>query len=113
MTRIPSTGLTRQLCRWLTDRQEGWLANLETGNVFVFDLYNVLTHPDAHHQMVDGQEVHTAVPHADTLYYDSDGDDHPNEQGSQKAAEEFILLLDYWVAQYSTGSGDASQLFEP
>ena len=113
MIRISSPGLTRQLCRWLTDRQGGWLASLETGNVFVFDLYNVLTHPDAHHQMVDGQEVHTTVPHADTLYYDSDGDDHPNEQGSQKAAEEFILLLDHWAAQHSTGSGDASQLFEP
>ena len=60
------------------------------GNVFVFDLYNVLTHPGAHHRLVDGTEVHETVPGSDTLYYDSDGDDHPNTEGNVKATEEFM-----------------------
>ena len=113
MVRISNPGLTRQLCRWLADRQGGWLASQASGNVFVFDLYNVLTHPDAHHWMEDGHEAHVAVRGADELYYDSDGDDHPNGQGSRKAAEEFVPLLDHWVFLYTTGSGDASQRFEP
>ena len=40
---------------------DGWLAGLSTGNVFVFDLYNVLTDPDAHHRLVDGDEIHESV----------------------------------------------------
>ncbi len=113
MIRIGSPGLTRQLCLWLTDRKEGWLGGQAAENVFVFDLYNVLTHPDAHHRMENGQEVHTRVPGADTLFYDSSGDDHPNGQGNLKAAEEFVPLLLYWLDLFIGDGGGEPQLFIP
>jgi hypothetical protein len=82
MREISTPAKTRELCDWLAERQTGWLVGLSTGNVFVFDLYNVLTDPNAHHRLVGGKEVHENVAGHDTLYYDSDGDDHPNSEGS-------------------------------
>ena len=102
---IPDPQKTRELCDWLTDRDDGWLSGLSTGNVFVFDLYNVLTHPDAHHRLVDGAEVHEVVPGSDTLYYDSDGDDHPNTDGNLKATEEFMPLLNEWYREFVASRG--------
>ncbi len=96
MIRISHPAVTRALCDWLCDREAGWLSGLTTGNVFVFDFYNVLTHPDAHHRFLNGREEHTSVAGADTLYYDSGGDDHPNREGNRKATQEFIGLLNYW-----------------
>lgn len=61
----------------------------------------MLTHPDAHHMLRDGKEVHIAVPGADELHYDSSGDDHPNAEGNRKAAGEFTVLLDYWYRQFN------------
>jgi hypothetical protein len=101
MVRISVPAKTHELCNWLTDRENGWLSGLASGNVFTFDFYNVLTHPDAHHILRDGKEVHEAVPGADELYYDSSGDDHPSAEGNRKAAEEFIGLLNYWYRQFS------------
>ena len=92
MISISDPQKTRELCDWLTDRDNGWLAGLSTGNVFVFDLYNVLTDPDAHHRLVDGVEVHEVVP-APTPLLRLDGDDHPNVDGNVKATEEFVPLL--------------------
>jgi hypothetical protein len=99
--------LTRQLCNWLTDRQNGWLKDLTTGNVFVFDFYNVLTHPGAHHYLSGGIETHTVVAGANTLYYDSSGDDHPNAAGDAKAAAEFVPLLNAWYDEFLVSSGSA------
>jgi hypothetical protein len=96
MISISNPAVTRALCDWLCDREGGWLSALTTENVYVFDFYNVLTHPDAHHRFVNGQEEHTNVDGADTLYYDSNGDDHPNDDGNRKATQEFIGLLNYW-----------------
>jgi hypothetical protein len=103
MIDIPFPEQTRKLCDWLCDRQAGWLSGLSTGNVFVFDFYNVLTDPDAHHcyDAAAGAEVHTAVEGANTLYYDSDGDDHPNREGNEKATREFIGLLTYWYGLFA------------
>jgi hypothetical protein len=101
MIRISHPAVTRALCDWLCDRDTGWLSRLTTGNVFVFDFYNVLTHPDAHHRFLNGQEEHTSVEGADTLYYDSGGDDHPDREGNRKAAQEFIGLLNYWYQCFS------------
>jgi hypothetical protein len=105
MINISDPQKTRELCDWLYERNTGWLSGLKTGNVFVFDFYNVLTHPDAHHQFLSGQEVHQSVKGADTLYYDSDGDDHPNKDGNVKAAQEFIGLLNYWYQCFSSSRG--------
>ncbi len=60
-------------------------------NVFVFDFYNVLTGPDSHHRYNNGTIEHPYGTR-NTLYYPS-GDDHPSEEGSRKATEEFIPLL--------------------
>ena len=60
-------------------------------NVAVFDFYNILTGPDAHHWLEDGQVAHV-VGSRDTLYYPSD-DDHPSVEGSRKATAEFVPLL--------------------
>lgn len=96
MSHLSIPRLTRELTGWLTDRETGWLSGHTPGNVYVFDLYNVLTDPDAHHHLVDGREVHVAVPGRDTLHYDSNGDDHPNEAGHAKATKEFMGLFLHW-----------------
>lgn len=100
MTRISRPERTRELCRWLADRDAGWLKDMKTENVFVFDLYNVLTHPDAHHRMRDGRESWECVEGHDTLYYPTGDDDHPNGQGNKKAAEECIGLIQHWYGLF-------------
>jgi hypothetical protein len=89
---------TRKLANWLTDTGSGWLSGYSHGNVFVFDLYNVMTDPGNHHKITNGCIVHTVTTnpanpaHPDELYYPS-GDDHPNSTGNQKATAEFVPLL--------------------
>lgn len=100
MMHISNSAKTRELCNWLVDRDDGWLADLSTHNVFVFDFYNVLTHPDAHHHVIDDKEQHIYINNANQLYYDSSGDDHPNLEGNRKATKEFISLLKNWRQQY-------------
>jgi len=97
MQYISNPGKTRELANWLVD---GWLADYNTGNVFVFDLYNVLTAPDNHHYLIDGKPVHIVNDSSNELYYDADGDDHPNAEGNIKAAQEFVPLLNYWYEQF-------------
>jgi hypothetical protein len=86
---------------WLV---EDWLSenNYPDSNVAVFDFYNVLTHPDNHHRLVDGQVEYINSNGDNRAYYDSDGDDHPNPDGNRKAAEEFLPLLNLfyqrWIA---------------
>ena len=86
---------------WLV---QDWLGenNYSLNNVAVFDYYNVLTHPDNHHRLVDGQVEYVTSHGRDRLYYDSDGDDHANPEGNRKATEEFVPLLNYfyqnWIA---------------
>jgi hypothetical protein len=105
MREISAPAKTRELCNWLTERETGWLAGLSTRNVFVFDFYNVLTDPAAHHRLVGGEEVHEIVGGRDTLYYDSDGDDHPNSEGNRKATEEFVPLLNKWYQGFVATRG--------
>jgi hypothetical protein len=78
---------------WLTEN------NYALGNVAVFDFYNVLTHPRNHHGVRKGQIVHTSNG-VNTLYYDSDGDDHPNVRGSRKATREFVPLLNLYYHRF-------------
>ncbi len=114
MASISNPAVTRELCNWLTDRDNGWLKDLTTGNVFVFDLYNVLTHPDAHHAWVAGAEMHQVVAGADTLYsgYHTGGDDHPNYTGGAKAAAEFVPLLNAWYEEFQVASGLLPERYE-
>ncbi len=104
MVQISDPAKTRELCNWLADRETGWLSGLSTGNVFVFDFYNVLTHSDAHHRLINGEEVRKSVAGADTLYYPSE-DNHPSTEGNVKATQEFIGLLNYWYKSFSESRG--------
>jgi hypothetical protein len=78
-----------------------WLAENDYlySNVAVFDFYNVLTHPDNHHRFNNGQIEHVIGHATNTLYYNSD-DDHPNVEGSQKATQEFIPLLNVYYHRW-------------
>ncbi len=100
MQNISNPKKTRELANFLVDK-DGWLKDYPDSNVFVFDLYNVLTSPDNHHRLVDGAEQHIVASEQNTLYYDSGGDDHPNTQGNIKATEEFVPLLLYWYSIFA------------
>jgi len=90
----------RQFSRWLV---EDWLAenNYSLSNVAVWDFHNVLTDPDNHHRYQEGAIELIIQKGNGGLYYDSDGDDHPNIAGSQKATDEFVTMLNvffnWWV----------------
>ena len=86
-------------------------------NVAVFDFYNVLTHPNAHHRYNSTTDsIEHIVTARNTLYYPS-GDDHPSIAGSVKAKNEFIPLLNIFynrwkaedIPQTSIFSSDAAQ----
>ena len=83
-------GNARAFNQWLVD---DWLQenNYTLNNVAVFDFYNILTGPDAHHHVMGGQIEHI-VGVSNTLHYPSD-DDHPSVAGSRKATEEFVPML--------------------
>jgi hypothetical protein len=89
--------LTRELANWLVDTTSGWLAtyNLTHKNVYVFDYYNVLTHPDNHHR-VNGTVVEHIVANSSNVLYYPTGDDHPSAAGHQKATAEFVPLLNVY-----------------
>jgi len=87
----------RAFNNWLVNE---WLAenNYSHNNVAVFDFYNLLTSPEAHHRYSNGQVEHI-VPSRNTLAYPS-GDDHPSEHGSQKATDEFIGMLNFYYQRW-------------
>ncbi len=91
----------RAFNRWLVN---DWLAenNYTLGNVAVFDFYNILTGADAHHRYHSSKIEHT-LGSRNTLYYPS-GDDHPSQQGSQKATEEFIPLLNIFYNRWKANA---------
>lgn len=89
----------RAFNQWLV---HDWLRENDYGlsNVAIFDFYNILTGPEAHHRLKDGQIEHV-IGTRDTLYYPSE-DDHPSAAGSRKATEEFVpwlnLFYQRWLA---------------
>jgi hypothetical protein len=100
----------RAFNRWLV---EEWLADYPMTNVAVFDFYNVLTSnggsPDRndagaaggnHHRLVDGAVEYVYDQGADTSAYAYPGDSHPTPAGNQKATEEFVPLLDWYVQRW-------------
>jgi hypothetical protein len=100
----------RAFNRWLV---EDWLADYALPNVAVFDFYNVLTSnggsPDEndagassgnHHHLVDGNVEYIYDQGSDTSAYAYPGDSHPTSAGNQKATEEFVPLLDWYVQQW-------------
>ncbi|MCP4570880.1 MAG: hypothetical protein GY838_00885 [bacterium] len=71
--------LARAFNTWLVDREHGWLAGYEGGNVVVFDHYDVLTK--------HGQTDWAAYPTQDGR------NSHPSSEGNRAAAEAFVPFL--------------------
>jgi hypothetical protein len=88
----------RALNRWLV---QDWLAGYRGNNVAVFDFYNVLTDPKNHHRVRDGKIEYTCEAGRDTLYFPTDGDDHPSAAGNRKATEEFVPLLNAYYQKWA------------
>jgi len=90
-------GNARAFNQWLVN---DWLRenNYTLNNVAVFDFYNILTDPGAHHRVNNGQIEHVTGTR-NTLYYPS-GDDHPSVEGSLKATEEFVPMLNYFYHRW-------------
>ena len=88
----------RAFNQWLVN---DWLRenNYTLNNVAVFDFYNVLTGPNNHHRFANGQIEHFFEQGRNTLTYPSD-DDHPSAQGSRKASEEFVPLLNVFYHRW-------------
>jgi hypothetical protein len=84
-----------------------WLRDYPHRNVAVFDFYNILTGPDNHHHFYDGTIEHVTMG-GDTLYYPTNGDEHPSPAGSQKATSEFVPLLNVYYHRWQ-GEGPPSQ----
>jgi len=98
----------RALNEWLVN---DWLDDYDTGNVFVFDFYNVLTtnggspelndagSASGNHHRWNGSAVEHITDGDDddspnvSEYASGDGDDHPTPAGGQKASAEFVPLL--------------------
>ena len=80
----------RAFNNWLVN---DWLSGYSGSNVAVFDFYNVLTGPQNHHRFNGDRIEHTWKRGKDTLYYPTNGDDHPSPVGNRKATKEFIPLL--------------------
>jgi len=91
----------RAFNNWLVN---DWLRenNYTLNNVAVFDFYNILTDPNAHHRYNNAQIEHVQGG-MNTLFYPSD-DDHPSIEGSLKATEEFVPLLNVFYHRWQTNA---------
>jgi len=87
----------RAFNNWLVN---DWLRENDypLNNVAVFDFYNILTDPDAHHR-VNGGQIEHIVGGSNTLHYPS-GDDHPSVEGSRKATDEFVPMLNVFYHRW-------------
>jgi len=96
---------SKEFSRWLV---EDWLDenSYPYANVAVWDLHNVLTDPNNHHRFQSGEVEYTIDNGPATLYYDSDGDEHPNSDGNQKATDEFVPMLNVF---YNRWKAEASE----
>jgi hypothetical protein len=112
----------RAFNNWLVNE---WLTNYTVGNVFVFDFYNVLTSNGGnantndlglesgnHHRWWNGAVQHKTDGDNDAspniLEYPTE-DDHPSRAGNQKAAAEFMPLLNNAYSSFQT----VPEFYEP
>lgn len=91
----------RALTQWLMN---DWLRenNYSHNNVFVYDFYNVLTSSNAHHRVTNGQ-IDYVIGNRNTLFYPSE-DDHPSVEGSRKATQEFVPVLNLFYARWKASN---------
>lgn len=92
----------RAFNNWLINN---WLSGYSKNNVAVFDYFNVLTHPDNHHRIVGGNIEHYTSPQSGNFAYYPSGDSHPSTEGHQKAATEFVPLLNYYYNKWTGTAG--------
>lgn len=85
---------------WLVTK---WLSGYKGNNVAVFDFYNVLTGPNNHHRFSKGSIEYITNRGRNTLYYPTNGDDHPSPAGNRKATSEFVQLLNVYYHRWSKG----------
>ncbi len=86
-----------------------WLSKYEGKNVAVFDFYNVLTGPGNHHRVHNGKIQHIIHQGKNTLFYPTNGDDHPSPKGNRKATKEFVPLLNMFSQRWlKSGSANLS-----
>jgi len=102
-----------------------WLDGYPYNNVAVFDFYNVLTSnggdPDTndqgqetgnHHRWWNGAVQHVQSVDNDYSAYGSDEwDSHPTAAGNQKAAAEFVPLLNFFYQRWKSGA--SASTWEP
>jgi hypothetical protein len=100
-TNATNAANARALADWLVD-PAGWLASYPLHNVLAFDYYTVLT--GGHHRVVAGALEHTAGP-SNYLAYPT-GDSHPSTEGHNRAAADFVPLLN---ASYNAWRTEATQ----
>ena len=94
----------RAFNEWLLN---DWLRenNYTANNVAIFDFYTVLTGADHHHRWNGAQIEHTFEPGNNTARYASaPGDDHPSVEGSCKATDEFIPLLNIFYHRWKANA---------
>jgi hypothetical protein len=84
---------------WLVTK---WLAGYKGKNVAVFDFYNVLSGPNNHHRFSKGSIEYITNRGKNTLYYPTNGDDHPSPAGNRKAASEFVPLLNVYYHRWES-----------
>jgi len=106
----------RAFNNWLVN---DWLEDYAFRNVAVFDFYHVLTSNGGnrdtndvnsptgnHHRVWDGSVQHIQTVDRDTSAYAQDAwDSHPTTAGNEKAAREFVSLLNVYYHCWK-GSGD-------
>ena len=96
----------RAFTTWLV---KDWLAGYRGNNVAVFDFYNVLTSPENHHQFDSGKITYMNNKGKNTLYYPTNGDDHPSPAGNKKATKEFVPLLNVFYHRWQADKPAAAQ----
>nr|WP_319374367.1 CARDB domain-containing protein [uncultured Methanobacterium sp.] len=101
-TNVESYQLTRELCNWLVDKDNGWLAGYSGKNVMVYDFYGVLSEVNSHHRYTSGNIEHVYAADYDGNSPYHNGDDHPNAIGNQKATNEFLPLLNIAYNQWKS-----------
>jgi hypothetical protein len=95
----------RSFNTWLATK---WLAGYKGKNVAVFDFYNVLTGPNNHHRFSKGAIEYITNRGRNTLYYPTNGDDHPSPAGNRKATSEFVPLLNVYYHRWESAPRTAS-----
>ncbi len=97
----------RAFNNWLVN---DWLAAYAHNNVAVFDYYNVLTDKSNanaesgnHHRWWNGAVQHVQAVNSNYSAYPS-GDSHPSTAGHQKAAAEFVPLLNVFYNRWKAGA---------